>query len=300
VPPAEPAPRVLALSEPQRRPLTDSVPGAKAAAAAGTTPAAAAAELADVHVELGGRAVLAGVTLRVARGEAIALVGPSGAGKTTLLRVLGGALLPTRGRAVLGGVDLGAVDERARRAARTKVGFVPQDHSLVPMLRVSQNVLAGRLGRYGFLAGLRSVVLPRQDELVALHRVLERVGIEEKLFQRTDTLSGGQQQRVAIARALYQEPDLLLADEPVASVDPARARHIVRLLTELAAENGLALVASLHDLALARDHFPRVVGLRDGLAVFDGPPEALTTDVAGELYRLTSDDPAGDVGSDLE
>jgi len=243
-------------------------------------------ELAGLTVALGGREVLRGVDLRVERGEAVALVGPSGAGKTTLLRVLGGSLLPLRGTARIDGIDLAALRPRGRRAVRARLGFVHQDHSLVPVLRVAQNVLAGRLGRFGFLGGLRRVLLARRAELAEVHTLLERVGIGEKLFQRTDTLSGGQQQRVAIARALYQQPTALLADEPVASVDPARARDLVALLTRLAREEGLTLVASLHDLDLAREFFPRIVGLRGGGVTYDGAGAGLTDDIAGSLYRL--------------
>jgi phosphonate transport system ATP-binding protein len=243
-------------------------------------------ELAGLSVSLGGREVLRGVDLRVERGEAVALVGPSGAGKTTLLRVLGGSILPARGTARIDGVDLAALRPRERRAVRARLGFVHQDHSLVPVLRVSQNVLAGRLGRVGFLGGLRRVLLARRSEVVDVHTLLERVGIGEKLFQRTDTLSGGQQQRVAIARALYQEPTALLADEPVASVDPARARDLVELLTRLAREEGLTLVASLHDLELAREFFPRIVGLRGGEVTYDGDGAGLTHDIASGLYQL--------------
>jgi phosphonate transport system ATP-binding protein len=144
----------------------------------------------------------------------------------------------------------------------------------------------GRLGEHGLVGGLRSVFLPKRAALLEVHALLERVGVEDKLFQRTDTLSGGQSQRVAIARALYQRPAVLLCDEPVASVDPARAQAVVELLVEVARERGLALVVSLHDLDLARAHFPRIVGLRAGRVVFD----ARTSDVASarfdELYRL--------------
>ncbi len=246
-------------------------------------------ELVGVHVQYGAREVLRGVSLSAEPGEAIALVGPSGAGKTTLLRVLGGSVLPTRGTARIGGEDLARLTPRARRALRSRLGFVHQDHSLVPVLRVAQNVLAGRLGRHGFLGGLRSVLLARRAEVAEVHAVLERVGIAEKLYQRTDTLSGGQQQRVAIARALYQEPTALLADEPVASVDPARAHDLVGLLTRLAREEGLTLVASLHDPALAREFFPRVIGLRRGVVVFDGR-DRFDEAQARDLYRIDPDE----------
>jgi phosphonate transport system ATP-binding protein len=153
-------------------------------------------------------------------------------------------------------------------------------------LRVIQNVVSGRLGRRGFWSAVRSLTFPAAADVGRAHALLERVGIGDKLYARTDTLSGGQQQRVAIARALFQEPDALLADEPVASVDPARARDLIRLLTELAGERGLTLIASLHNLDLAREFFPRIVGLRGGVKRFDGASSGLDARTAGELYAL--------------
>ncbi len=228
-----------------------------------------ACELVDVDVEFDGRPALRGVSFKVPRGAAVALVGPSGAGKTTLLRCLAGAQQPTRGTVRVAGRDLSELSPRALSAHRAHIGFVHQDLALVPVLRVAQNVLAGRLGRFGTLRGLASVLLPRRAALVEVHRLLERLGIADRLFQRTDRLSGGEQQRVALARALYQEPQLLLADEPVASVDPERARALIALATQLAREEQLTLIASLHDVELARAYFPRVIGLRDGCVQFD-------------------------------
>ena len=242
-------------------------------------------QLHAASVTLDGRAVLEGIDLSVASGEAVAVVGPSGAGKTTLLRLLNGTVRPSAGRVEVDGVDLASLSRAALREVRAAVGFVHQDHSLVPILKVGQNVSAGRLGRQGLWRAARSLLWPTREELAAVHAVLERVGIPEKLFHRTDTLSGGQQQRVAIARALYQDPQALLADEPVASVDPARGRDIMRLLTELAAERGLTLVASLHDLEMART-FPRVVGLREGRLAFDAPTGEVPARDFEELYRL--------------
>ena len=193
---------------------------------------------------------------------------------------------PGRGAVTMSGVDLSRLTPGELRAARTQVGFVHQDHSLVPNLRVSQNVLAGRLGQRGLWSSLRSMLLPRSQDVERVYALLERVGIPEKLFERTDTLSGGQQQRVAIARALFQEPAALLADEPVASVDPARARDLIELLRELAGERGLTLVVCLHDLELAREHFPRTVGLRKGRIRFDRPTGDVADSDFEELYRL--------------
>ena len=173
------------------------------------------------------------------------------------------------------------------KALRSRVGFIHQDHQLVPNYRVIQNVLTGRVGRQGLLASLLAVLFPRRKITEEIHRLLERVGIEEKLFSWTHQLSGGERQRVAIARALFQKPQILLADEPVASVDPARAEALVVLLTKLAAEEGWALAVSLHNLGLAQAHFDRVIGLRDGLVLFDAPAQDLPAGAYERLYDLS-------------
>jgi phosphonate transport system ATP-binding protein len=246
--------------------------------------------LARASVRFNGTPALAGIDLHVAPGEAVGIVGPSGAGKTTLLRLLNATLRPTEGVVALDGQKLGELSNRALRGVRRRIGFVHQDLSLVPNLRVVQNVLAGRLGRHGLVGSLRTMLFPPRAEVRRVHAILERVGIPEKLFERTDTLSGGQQQRVAIARALYQEPEAILADEPVSSVDPARARDTVALLCEISREEGLTLCVSLHNLALAREFFPRLVGMRAGRIVFDRPAAELTDADFAALYELSREE----------
>jgi phosphonate transport system ATP-binding protein len=243
-------------------------------------------ELRGASVSYRGVAALADAGIAFARGEAACLVGPSGAGKTTLLRLLCGAIRPTSGEVRVEGRDLGELAPAELRQVRTRIGFVHQDLALVPNLRVAQNVIAGGLGAIGFFASLRAMLLPSSRDLERAERILERVGIGRKLHQRTDSLSGGERQRVAIARALYQEPLAILADEPVSSVDPARARDTIALLVEVAAERGLTLLVSLHDLELAREFFPRLVGLRDARVVFDLPTTAIDEARFRSLYRL--------------
>jgi phosphonate transport system ATP-binding protein len=246
--------------------------------------------LSGATLRYNGTAALDGVDLTVDRGEAIALVGPSGAGKTSLLRLLNATVRPTVGRVAVGGEELSRLRVRELRRIRSRIGTIHQDLSLIPNLRVSQNVIAGRLGRRSFLGAFRSMFLPSRDDLERAHAILERVGIPEKLFERTDRLSGGQQQRVAIARALFQEPTTILADEPVSSVDPARARDTVALLTEISRERGLTLVMSLHNLELAREHFARLVGLRGGRVAFDESTTAISDDRFRRLYDLAPEE----------
>lgn len=242
--------------------------------------------LEGVSVRYGGSQPLCDVDLEVAAGEAVGFVGPSGAGKTTLLRLLNGTLRPAAGTVHVNGDVLSTLSRRQLKRVRATIGFVHQDLSLVPNLRVSQNVMAGRLGRVSFLGSLRAMALPSRADVARAYAILERVGIPEKLFERTDRLSGGQQQRVAIARALFQEPAALLADEPVSSVDPARARDTVALLTRISREEGLTLCMSLHNLQLAREYFPRLVGLRAGRIVFDKPSGEIGDGEFHALYDL--------------
>ncbi|MEL6428214.1 MAG: ATP-binding cassette domain-containing protein [Planctomycetota bacterium] len=241
--------------------------------------------LSGVRVELGANEALRSLDLRVDPGEMVALIGPSGAGKTTLLRVLAGALEPTGGVALIDGRPLAARSERERRALRARIGFVHQDHALVPVQTALTNVLAGRLGRWGAVRGPLRTLFPGRALQEEVHALLSRVGIGDALFERVDRLSGGQQQRVAVARALFQEPGCLLADEPVSSVDPARARATLELLQAVARERGATLVVSLHDVGLARRLFPRLIGLRAGRVVFDAAPEALRSNEVDALFE---------------
>ena len=245
--------------------------------------------LGSAGVVLDGVRVLRDVTLCVEPGEPVALVGPSGAGKTTLLRLLNGTQRPASGSVAVEGHDLAALSPGALRKVRARVGFVHQEHALVPNLRVVQNVVAGRLGQRSLFGGVRAMLWPSREELERVHALLERLGIEARLFARTDSLSGGERQRVAIARALYQEPAALVLDEPVASVDPVRARALIDQVLDLARADGLALVVSLHDLELARECFPRVVGLRDGALVFDDAPGRIGGSAGEVLFRIGSE-----------
>ena len=236
------------------------------------------------------QAALLDFDLSVSPGEALAFVGPSGAGKTTALGLCNATIRPTKGAVSLDGEDLNLAQNARLRELRARIGFIPQELGLIPNLRVSQNVLAGRLGRQGLLASLRPLLRAGDAELEKVLAILDRLGIGDKLFHRVDSLSGGERQRVAIARTLYQEADYLIADEPLSALDPARARETLSLLTDVARENELGLILSLHDIELAREFIPRLVGLRAGRVLFDKPAKEVTEEELTELYRLEGSD----------
>ena len=243
-------------------------------------------QLEEATVSYGSLDAVSGATLSVAPGERIGLVGPSGAGKTTLLRLLGASVRASQGQVHIFDEDAATLGPADLRHLRSRIAMVPQHLALVPNLRVIRNVMLGAVGSQSLVGSLRSILLPGQGKTLEVHEVLERVGIAEKLYERTDKLSGGQQQRVAVARALYQKPEVLLADEPVSSVDPARAKSLVKLLDGIAQEQGLTLVMSLHNLELAREYFPRLVGMRAGKIVFDMPADEICEKQFEALYEL--------------
>lgn len=240
--------------------------------------------LQKASLSYGSTCALTEMDLKIEAGEQVCLIGPSGAGKTSLLALLNGRRFPTTGEVKVGEESLTYLSGKELREIRSQIAWVPQDLGLVPNLRVSQNVACGRVGEKGTWGLMRSFLAMPKSEREEIHALLQRLGIGEKLYQRTDHLSGGQQQRVAVARALYQKPKAILADEPVSAVDPERARDLMELLTTVAREEGLTLVASLHDLSLARRYFDRVIGLREGKVVFDG--DAGEPEVE-QLYRLS-------------
>ncbi len=242
----------------------------------------AAIELQSVAKSYDGLAALAPVTLRVRRGERVAILGPSGAGKTTLLAMVAGELQPSSGALRLDGRDLGGL--RPGRELARRVGLIHQQFDLVPNLSALHNVLVGRIGEWGLVRSLVSLVWP-QERPIAM-AALARVGIAERAPVRAGRLSGGEQQRVAIARLLVQDPAIMLADEPVASLDPARAEDLLRFLSDIAGAGGKTLIASLHAVDLVRSHFSRVIGLRNGELQFDVAVGDVTEEMLGRLYDL--------------
>ncbi len=226
----------------------------------------------------GGAQALRCIDLELEVGTFVALLGPSGSGKSTLLRCINLLVQPSSGTVLSGGVP---VSGRNLRQHRLVTGMIFQQHQLNPRQTVLQNVLNGRLGRHGWWRTL--FPFPEADQRMALH-CLERVGLLHKALTRADQLSGGQQQRVGIARALAQEPRIILADEPVASLDPAGARDFLELLRGICKEDGILVITSLHQVELATTYADRVIGLREGVVVFDGPPSDLDSAAVQGLY----------------
>ena len=229
-----------------------------------------------------GKVALAGFDLNVMAGELVVVLGGNGSGKTTLLRCIARMLRPTAGKIWLDGTDLAVLSGERLRQARLPLAMIWQRASLVPRRSVANNVAAGALGRLG---GLWTALggLPTAERRGALH-YLDEVGLAGLAGQRADTLSGGQAQRVAIARALAQRPRVLLADEPVASLDPEAADDIMRLLRQLAHEDNLAVLCVLHQVELAYAYADRVVGIRDGRMAFDLPCAEVPREAVRQLY----------------
>ena len=229
-----------------------------------------------------GDLALEDVSLTVPAGQVMGLIGPSGAGKSPLIRCVNRLVEPSVGRIMLGDTDVVAADRAGLSRARRRMGMIFQEYALVDRLTVMENVLSGRLGYVGFWRSFFRR-FPQVD-IDRAFAVLDRVGLMDHVDKRADALSGGQRQRVGIARALVQEPELLLVDEPTASLDPKTSRQIMRLIVEVCAERGLAAIVNIHDVALAQQFVQRIVGLRKGQIVFDGPPDALSADVLTDIY----------------
>ncbi len=222
------------------------------------------------------------VNLEVPRGQVMALIGPSGAGKSTLIRCVNRLVEPTSGHVYLGDTDLTKLGSRELRRARTRMGMIFQEYALVERLSVMENVLSGRLGYVGFWRSYFRKF--PQSDIDEAFNLLERVGLDDMADKRADELSGGQRQRVGICRALIQNPELLLVDEPTASLDPKTSRQIMRLITELCDERQLAAIINIHDVLLAQMFARRIVGLQLGAIVYDGPPEKLNPEVLTQIY----------------
>ncbi len=229
-----------------------------------------------------GTVALRGIDLDVRAGEFLVLIGLSGSGKSTLLRCINRLIEPTAGTITFGDHDVTAAGPAELRRIRRRIGMIFQQFNLVRRASVARNVVSGRLG---YLPTWRSLSGRFGRDVLELARAnLVRVGIPEKAAARADSLSGGQQQRVGIARALMQTPEIILADEPVASLDPATSHSVMRYLEEVNRKDGITVICALHFLSLARRYGTRVIALKDGLVVFDGPPVEIDERRFREIY----------------
>jgi phosphonate transport system ATP-binding protein len=248
-------------------------------------------ELQGVTRRFGAVTAVDGVTLAVPRGQMVGVIGRSGAGKSTLLRTINRLTDPSAGRILFEGRDVTALCGPALRAWRSDCAMIFQQFNLSPRLDVLTNVLVGRLRHVPAWRALARL-WPETDKAIALS-ALEQFDMGRLAAQRAESLSGGQQQRVAIARALVQEPQVILADEPVASLDPRNALLVMEALAEINRRYGITVLVNLHALDLARTYCERLVGLSAGRLVFDGPPEALTDEAAQPLYGLEAPEAVG-------
>jgi phosphonate transport system ATP-binding protein len=229
-----------------------------------------------------GTRALDGVSLEFHKGEFVVLIGLSGSGKSTLLRCINRLVDPTSGTVTFDGTDVTRSSGAALRRVRRRIGMIFQQFNLVRRSSVFSNVLAGRLG---YRSTWRTVLgRPTRDDVALAFENLGRVGIADRAFSRADALSGGQQQRVGIARALMQEPELMLADEPVASLDPATSHSVMKYLEEINKKDGITVICSLHFLSLARRYGTRVIALKGGKVAFDGKPADIDDRRFKEIY----------------
>ena len=239
--------------------------------------------LENLQKNYGATKALQGVDLTFHQGEFVVVIGPSGAGKSTLIRCINKMVQPTAGSVVFAGQHLENLKGKALRAQRAKIGMVFQHHNLVGRVNVLKNVLYGRLGKmpaWKSLLGLYS----EEDKQNAC-RLLAKIGLDEQIYKRADELSGGQMQRVGICRAIMQEAQLLLADEPIASLDPKSAEIVMDQLKSVTVEEGLTCIVNLHQVDFAKKYATRIVGVKNGKVVFDGPPQNLTEETIADIYR---------------
>jgi phosphonate transport system ATP-binding protein len=234
------------------------------------------------HTYPNGTHALRGINLEIGAEAFTVLIGPSGAGKSTLMRILNALVRPSSGQVFIDGLEVSRAKAADVLSARRKIGMVFQQFNLVKRLTALENVLIGRLG---VMPTWRSTIrlYTREDRQLAF-AALERVGMQDYAWQRSDTLSGGQQQRVGIARALAQQPKVILADEPISALDPKSSEQVMGLLRDIQSKDGIAVIANLHHLDAVREYAERVVALQRGTVVFDGHPNTLTEAVTRALY----------------
>lgn len=243
-------------------------------------------EVQDLRVRYSrsGAEILKGVTLEVDADDFCAVIGPSGAGKSTLIRCINRLVEPEAGRILLYGEDVVTMSTRRLRETRRHVGMIFQEFNLVNRMSVMDNVLSGRLGSVGTMRSL--LKLFGRDDIERALTMLDRVGLTDHVDKRADQLSGGQRQRVGIARALMQDPKLLLIDEPTSSLDPKIAREVMTLIRDVAREFKVPALVNIHDVQLATEFCNKIIGLQDGLKMFDGPTEQLDRKMLDTIYAM--------------
>lgn len=235
------------------------------------------------------------VTIEIPQGQMVGVIGRSGAGKSTLLRMINRLIDPSQGSIFFDGMEVSALRGSALRAWQRDCAMIFQQFNLVPRLDVLTNVLLGRLNHRSTALNLLSM-FTREERIEAI-AALERLGIAQTALQRAGTLSGGQQQRVAIARALMQQPKVILADEPIASLDPLNAKIVMDSLADINRREGLTVITNLHTLDTARSYCERVIGMAGGKVLFDGPASALTQDAVRMIYGADTD--GGEISEDI-
>lgn len=245
-------------------------------------------ELVELTRRFGDKRAVDSASIAIADGEMVGIIGRSGAGKSTLLRLINRLLEPSEGKIMFDGIDITALRGKDLRAWRARTAMIFQQFNLVNRLDVLTNVMCGRL----FEMPAPRVLLKwfTRTEKARAVQALDRLGIADLAMNRADALSGGQQQRVAIARALMQQPRILLADEPIASLDPLNARLVMDALADINRRDGITVLTNLHTLDTARTYCRRIIGMSSGRIVFDGAPEALTDQVLREIYGQTADE----------
>jgi phosphonate transport system ATP-binding protein len=239
-------------------------------------------QIRDVTRRFGKKTAVDDVAIEIPQGQMVGIIGRSGAGKSTLLRMINRLIDPTQGSILFNGREVSKLRDAALRGWQRDCAMIFQQFNLVPRLDVVSNVLHGTLNRRSTLATVFNL-FPQEDIFRAID-ILDRLGIADHAPKRVEALSGGQQQRVAIARALMQDPEVILADEPIASLDPMNAQVVMDTLRRIHDEDGRMIVCNLHTLDTARRYCDRVIGMRDGRVVFDGLPDELTTRTAREIY----------------
>ena len=238
----------------------------------------------NVRYSASGPEILKNVGFEVEAEDFLAIIGPSGAGKSTLIRCINRLVTPTSGRIVLYGEDVLKLGSRDLRRVRRNIGMIFQEFNLVNRMSVMDNVLSGRLGYVGNVKSLFRFF--SRDDIARALSVLDRVGLTEHTEKRADELSGGQRQRVGIARALMQDPKLLLLDEPTSALDPKISREVMALIIEIAREYNVPVLCNIHDVQLAKEFCNKIIGLQDGVKMFDGPTSEMNEETLNEIYAL--------------